>query len=227
MKSIRSAILVGCFVAFTAAAGDAGAQGADVFRGEMHCRQTTTNHLGHAVVTAGTQAIPALVQLTAWQGDAKQLRVHRSVLDRVLQPPSAWKAQSPSTATPYVRLSGWSITPETDGVVRMFANNSLADMVRNGPLPESDYWGIKARVGRYGEKDADARHSESEVYVRLVIDWRYRTRHQDRMSLHRAALVVSQETLVMGEAKESFYRFFPSQRPFLMLACIIVGAKGT
>ena len=87
------------------------------------------------------------------------------------------------------------------------------------------FMGFKAYLGRHTEPEENGPDTEVEIYFRIIVDWRYQSQRQDELSLHRAAIVISQVPIEVGAGRERFYRYQPSHSPFRMLACGLDDAR--
>ena len=197
-------------------------------RGEFQCSLTAVSRVGRALVTASTLSERVVVELSTWRNEDSQIRVHRSVLERIIRPTNLEGARDFKPKEFYARFLGSMITPQNDTVVANFETNALAQTKQQDPAPKNrvrSFSGFKAYLGRRTEQEENGRQIDLEIYFRIIIDWSYQSRRQDELSLHRAALVISQVSIGDDAGRERFYRFLPSLSPFRMLACVLDDAQ--
>jgi len=194
--------------------------------GRFDCSLTADGHQGSVTVTDGTLNQGVVVKLGNWRSTFSEVRIHRSVLYPIFLKSASPVVRDSKAENSYLRFGGTKISAQDDAIIANFQNNAAA--LPEHQIPSSHrrtptFSGYKAHLGRHIDNDSDGRAVEVDVYLRLIIDWRHQTRRQNALSLHRAALVLSQ--VPIGDGREKFYRFQPDQRPFRMLACVLQGAQ--
>jgi len=235
MRSIELSGSAGCFFAVLFSVALAKAAPSDdsthvdravAESGMFGCSLTAAGLQGDAMVTDGTLRQGVVVKLGNWRSTFSDVRIHRSVLYPIFLKSAVPVVRDSKAEDSYLRFGTSKITAQDDGIVANFRNNALAAAKQRNSTSQSrapTFSGYKAYLGRHIDYENDGRAVEVDIYFRLIIDWRYQTRRQNALSLHRAAFVLSQ--VPTGSGRERIYRFLPGQRPFRMLACVLQGAK--
>ena len=196
--------------------------------GKFHCSLTTLNYLGVATVTADTLNERVAVEFSNWRSENSEIRIHRRLLYPIFLQNNGSVARDTEGKESYLPFSGSKITAQNDSIVANFENNALAKVEQRNSALQSQvphFTGFKAYLGRHTEREENGWDTEVEVYFRIIVDWRYQSQRQDEMSVHRAAIVISQVPIGVAAGREKFYRFRPSLSPFRMLACVLDDAK--
>ncbi len=196
---------------------------------KFRCSMPASNHFGRVLVTTDTLNGKVLVELANWRSEAPEIHIHRNLLRPIFRQSDVPLANDSKAHGPYIRVGGSIISAENDGIVANFTNNALArnerqPSVRQGPGPK--FSGLKAFVGRKIEREEDGREIEVNVYFRIIVDWGYQSQNQEVLSLHRAAVVITQKPVGVGGGQEKFYRFLPNLSPFQMLVCVLGDGRG-
>lgn len=198
-------------------------------RGIFQCTLTAIGRVGStALVTASTFNERVVVEFSTWKNEEYEIRIHRSVWERFIWPTNLNGMRNYESKGLYARFSGSTITPQNDTVVASFEANALTKALQQDLAPTNripSFTGLKAYLGRRTEQGENGQPIDVEIYFRVIIDWNYQSRHQDELSLHRAAFVISQVPIGNGAGRERFYRFLPSLSPFRTLACALDDAE--
>lgn len=196
--------------------------------GKFHCSLTTLNYLGVATVTADTLNERVAVEFSNWRSENSEIRIHRRLLYPIFLQNNGSVARDSKVKDSYLPFKGSKITAQNDSIVANFESNALAKAEQRNSALQSQvphFTGFKAYLGRHTEPEENGRDTEVEVYFRIIVDWRYQSQRQDELSLHRAAIVISQVPIEVGAGRERFYRYQPSHSPFRMLACGLDDAR--
>ena len=177
-----------------------------------------------AVVDLSTLAENIIVSFHRQKNGNAKILLHRRAWKGIFQ---AASGPTPIAAiTSQKRFDGKEITAQDDAIVAHFENNALLEAKRvDAAVIDLHFTGFKVSLGRYLSVDEKGREIEVDVNLRIIIDWNsgvLGAADFTKRSYRRAAYVISQ-VQVNSEpqlAKEHYYRFLPSRRPFRTLGCM-------
>ena len=196
--------------------------------GKFHCSLAEVNRIGRATVIAGALSERVVIEFGNWQSEYSEILIHRSMLKPIFLQTDVPVPRDAKAKELYLRFNGVKITAQNDSIVSNFENNALVKAGQRNSTAQNrvpNFSGFKASLGRHTEPDEYGREIEVDVYFRIIVDWNYQSRRQDKLSLHRAAIVISQAPIGVGAGPEKFYRFLLSLSPFRMLACVLADAQ--